>query len=638
MSVRATQGSASGEAQATTPTPPGPPQNVITTEVAPTSVTMDWTKPERDGGRPIEGYRVGTYESQEFTTGTSWQFTDLKPERDYTFVVSAENSVGESDKVAITVRTPREPTTPGAPRDLRALPSSARSIVVDWTPPEDDGGLPIEGYLIAWAGGASVYATETSVEVRGLTPATKYIFTVRARNALGLSPSASVSARTTLDPQPRPEPQTPSEPRALKAAKTTKNSVTVTWKKPSFQGNGTFLRYAVSWDGSRSETDATRFTIDGLAPGTDVTVSVRAFNEAKGESDPAVITVYTDPDPIPAPTVPSPPIDPEVSLVIDNSMRIDWRPPAFDGGTPVTGYQVSWGPVTDPTDRRVDTVLEPVFIAFDLQFGTEYEFSIRALNVMGASGPSSVRGWTNIDPVPAPRVPSAPRDLALVLGTPTELLLGWAAPADDGGTPIEGYVISWTAGSSPDVHLTYVEDPYVLLLGLTPATTHAIEVRALNGTGLSLPASLSATTIIDPVPTPQIPSSPRDLVVTGTTPTSIALRWTAPASDGGSPVTAYLVRAAGVPPVLVTDTTALLTGLVPERTYDMSVQAVNQLGESESARVTGRTQASPPAPGPTPGRRRSLRARPERTPMAPSISTGSRGPCARPRPASGPPT
>ena len=72
-------------------------------------------------------------------------------------------------------------------------------------------------------GSAGATYTDTS-----LTPNTRYVYSIKARNALGLSPvSASVNAETPRDPQ-----GVPATPSGLAVDSQTHNSITLSWDDP----------------------------------------------------------------------------------------------------------------------------------------------------------------------------------------------------------------------------------------------------------------------------------------------------------------------------------------------------------------------------------------------------------------------
>ena len=87
-----------------------------------------------------------------------------------------------------------------------------------------------------------------------------------------------------------------------------------------------------------------------------------------------------------------------------------------------------------------------------------------------------------------------------------------------------------------------------------------------------------------------VPGKPGTPDITGTDKSSVALKWVAPDSDGGSPITNYLVqfRLSGSTQwllandsVTVPDTTFSVTGLKEGKEYEFRVMAKNKAGLSE---------------------------------------------------------
>lgn len=93
---------------------------------------------------------------------------------------------------------------PSAPFPISAIPESSNAIQLSWRP-GFDGHSSITGYKLETRreSGAYVVLEEniavTSYTVRNLDPYTTYTFKISARNAVGLSPGASVTNRTLED-------------------------------------------------------------------------------------------------------------------------------------------------------------------------------------------------------------------------------------------------------------------------------------------------------------------------------------------------------------------------------------------------------------------------------------------------------
>lgn len=93
---------------------------------------------------------------------------------------------------------------PSPPLPISAIPHSSTFIQLSWRP-GFDGHSSITGYRIEMKreSGAYVVLEEnislTSYTVRNLDPYTTYTFRISARNAVGLSPGATVANQTLQD-------------------------------------------------------------------------------------------------------------------------------------------------------------------------------------------------------------------------------------------------------------------------------------------------------------------------------------------------------------------------------------------------------------------------------------------------------
>jgi fibronectin type III domain protein/putative Ig domain-containing protein/uncharacterized protein DUF11/centrosomal CEP192-like protein len=93
--------------------------------------------------------------------------------------------------------TGRGLTAPGAPT-IAAVTAGDGTATVGFSPPTDDGGLPINGYTVtASPGGGSATGTASPITVAGLDDGTSYTFTVTATNRAGDGPSSAPSMAVT---------------------------------------------------------------------------------------------------------------------------------------------------------------------------------------------------------------------------------------------------------------------------------------------------------------------------------------------------------------------------------------------------------------------------------------------------------
>jgi hypothetical protein len=196
---------------------------------------------------------------------------------------------------------------------------------------------------------------------------------------------------------------------------------------------------------------------------------------------------------------------------------------------------------------------------------------------------------------PTPPV-AAPTSVAAAAGDTTiTVTWGTVAPADNGGAPILGYMITeHDEGWAVDHPFTTGS---ITLTGLPNGTAHRFNVRAYNevGTGPASAASNSAT----PAPA-TVPGAPTGVGGTAGDARAI-LTWTPPASTGGSPITGYRIvpRIAGVAQTPIDTLSATpgftVTGLTNGTAYTFIVRALNSVGASADSAASSAITPTAPA-------------------------------------------
>jgi Ca2+-binding RTX toxin-like protein len=214
---------------------------------------------------------------------------------------------------------------------------------------------------------------------------------------------------------------------------------TVTWTAPASDLPVTGYTVERS-DGSTvvlTDVPATArsFTATGLTGGTAYTFRVRAVNMIGAGAYSAASAPVT-------PTAPVAPGAPAIGTATGGNAQavVRWTPPATDGGSPVTRYEVVVRNAT--TGRTVGAVRPAPAAARQLTVtglvnGTAYRFQVRAVNAVGGG---ALSGASNaVTPATVPGTPASVSATPGAAGGARTASVAWTAPTDDGGAAITGY-------------------------------------------------------------------------------------------------------------------------------------------------------------------------------------------------------
>uniref|UniRef100_A0A8C6J6M2 Uncharacterized protein n=1 Tax=Melopsittacus undulatus TaxID=13146 RepID=A0A8C6J6M2_MELUD len=253
-----------GESEASPPSEPvvykpSQPGEIEITSIFKDSITLEWERPESDGGKEILGYWVEYRQSGEST----WkkcnkerikdrQFTvgGLLEATEYEFRVFAENQTGLSrprrTAMAVKTKLTYKPDKPVGPIVIESILKN--SVVISWQPPEDDGGAMITSYIIekreAKEGAewqlVSSSISGTTCRIVNLTENAGYYFRVSAQNTYGISEALEVSSVVVMKP---PFGKQITKYQLLCASVITKDSCVVSWKPPASDGGAKIRTY-----------------------------------------------------------------------------------------------------------------------------------------------------------------------------------------------------------------------------------------------------------------------------------------------------------------------------------------------------------------------------------------------------------
>ena len=417
----------------------------------------------------------------------NWSLSAVTPLGREPVTITATDDRGLATTVSIAV------TARGAPTDARATPGD-RSAALAWTAPPAVPGLPVTGYRLersgddgaTWTPLPDLPAASPSATCDGLVNGAAYRFRTAAIDADGVGPWSEASAPVT----PRTVPAAAAAPTATRGV----GQATLAWKAPASDGGAAITDYTVqsSQDGGTTWTTfphavstATTITVTGLPNGVSHLFRVAAVNVAGAGN-------FSDPStPVVPGRVAAAPAPPTATRGV-GQVTLAWKPPASDGGLPITDYVVrqsadggvTWTTVADQVSTATTAVVS------GLANGTSYLFRVAAVTAVG-------RGYLSTDsaPVVPATLAGAPQALAATPGSGA-MTLSWKAPASDGGAAVVDYAIlwsdddgrSWKAFAHPATTATAAT-----IAGLPSAVAIRFRVAAVNSVGTGPASEVTAT-------------------------------------------------------------------------------------------------------------------------------------------------
>ena len=209
-----------------------------------------------------------------------------------------------------------------------------------------------------------------------------------------------------------------------------------------------------------------------------------------------------------------------------------------------------------------------------------YNLKVTAINVAGESHPT-------LEQIKVGEPPSSPLYPTMTSITPDELTVEWDHPLDDGCLPVLHYVISRDAVDldetvAPD--LNSFTDDISSTADFPLGTLITYEIKAVNHAGASLYSEPLVVTV------GQAPNPPTDLEISRRiSETSVEIQWEADVYIANNlPTTSYLVylddlSGNEVEPYSVSSPETTLSGLELGHSYQVSVSAVNLIGEGATS-------------------------------------------------------
>jgi Fibronectin type III domain len=487
---------------------------------------------------------------------------------------------------------------PSAPVNVVAT-AGLSSATVTWTQADNGGDIVQHSTVTAQPGGivTQVTGSGTTANVTGLTPGTSYTFTVVATNEIGDSAVSAASNAATVF-------TTPGAPVGVTGVRGNAQ-VSLSWNPPADTGGAAIVAYEIT--GSPSPTTAIRVpangtgtqstVITGLVNGTSYVFDVVADNG--GRSSPAA-------SPAVVPDVqPNAPSGVSANQTGTNSASVTWAAPAPNGGTGVTGYQVTAISATDGSGPSISVPASPLVASVSgLTANTTYTFTVEARNGAGLGAISQASDAVFMaTTVGAPSQPNSVAASFDVNGAqPGEMAtVTWAAPDNAGNSPITEYEVSATpaagsGGLTPAPQFPNASTFSFNVTGLTGGVSYTFTVAAVNSQGTGAGATSNSVAVQGRPQAPSLNSLTAFAGAAGGS-GSISAGWSAPGNNGGSPITNYTASFSGTN-VSAGTGLSVNSGALPTRcaTYSVSVTASNKWGSATSGTGTKVNAVAPGAP------------------------------------------
>ncbi|XP_050933156.1 receptor-type tyrosine-protein phosphatase F isoform X2 [Lates calcarifer] len=530
------------------------------------------------------------------------ELTNIRQSANYTCVAISSLGMIETTAQIIVKALPKPPTS------LIVTETTATSVTLTW----DSGNPePVSYYVIQYRAKLSDNGFQevdgvatTRYSIGGLSPFSEYEFRVMAVNNVGRGPPSGIVDTRTSEQAPS------SPPLHVQARMLSSSTMLVQWEPPE-EPNGQIRGYRIYYSSlhdaplsawQKHNTDDSQLTtISGLT--TDITYSLRvlAFTSV-GDGPPSdVLQIKTQQG------VPAQPSGFEAEAELDSRIMLSWLWPVQE---PIIGFELLYWEANNPTDKHHVTFDPAGSYAVDgLKPDTVYMFSLAARSDMGLGVFTQP-----IEARTAQSTPSAPpQEVHLLSLTSTSIKVSWVAPPTDSRHgEIVRYSLAYQALTGEDMERHQVSGigadvtSYVLE-DLEKWTEYMVWVRAHTdvGPGPESPAARIRTK--EDVPG----APPRKVEVDAVNSTALRVTWKPPLSvkqhgqirgyqlvysrlENGEPHGQPVIVDVSLPEAQE----AIITGLLPETTYSLTVAAYTTKGDGarSKAKVVTTTGAVPGKP------------------------------------------
>lgn len=596
------------------------PRSLAIAQIKQTTAHASWNAPTDNGGLAVTGYRVSVFDSQSNliagldTTETSITISDLDANQTYSVSVAAVNERG----VGVASEASEFTTLIGAPSKVRNITAtaSAGNTVYEliWDAPLSDGGSPIQEYFARWSSdnGATwsdeVSSRSTTTTFSSIPTGRGLIFEVRARNSELSSQSEKLEQGVV--------PSTP-----LVSLSAFPGGLSAAWVTP-VSTSSALVGYAiqVSMNGGNdfesysTNAESNAWSLPVVSIGEQVSVRIAAINASGTSAYSQWLTETSGSLQVNAETFSGTGV---VGTSRAGFILLDWDP--------ITGYTSLLKKITATVSvynqsgvllkqRQVDQPQTGVTVG---QLPTGEPVSVQiALCGYSSDGTEycgeEVTLGEDLTPV---TWPSKPENLALDQSSINsgEVTVDWQAPSDDGGAPIEEYLVEVVdqtpLAASLKVAAASIKAAAVTrevrvnansteakLTGFQPGKKYRVTIKAKN----SEVANYSEAIGVD-INTPSADPAPAGLKLVSAATPNVALKWNLYPGSSSFRITCVAAGKEPVTKLVSKNSDNQLSGFAVNINYSCSVAAA--IGEGFTAdslpvsvKVVALVPAKPAAP------------------------------------------
>ncbi|XP_043570680.1 receptor-type tyrosine-protein phosphatase delta isoform X8 [Chiloscyllium plagiosum] len=525
------------------------------------------------------------------------ELNNVRESANYTCVAMSTLGVIEAFSEVTVKALPKPPGTPVVTE------TTATSVTLTW----DSGNPePVAHYIVQHKPKHSDGPFQeidgvatTRYSVGGLSPYSDYEFRVIAVNNIGQGPPSEPVETRTGEQAPS------SPPRSVQARMLSTTTMLIQWEEPE-EANGQIRGYRVyytmdpqqhinNWQ-KHNVDDSMLTTIANLTPETTYTIRVLAFTSVGDGPHSPEIQVKTQQG------VPSQPNNFKAEPKSDTSIMLSWTPPRQDT---IIRYELYYREGEYGKEQLVTFEPKMTYLLEDLKPNTMYFFRLAARSEHGLGASTAQISAQTMETKPS----APPQDIKCMSPSSTSILVSWLPPpAENQNGIITKYTIKYTANdqeaSSPNEVLDIPPDTRQYLLEhLEKWTEYRIIMTAHTDVGPGPESSPILIRTDEDVPS----GPPRKVEVEALNSTAITVSWRSPVPNKQhGQIRGYQVHYVrmehgeprGQPmlkDIMLADAQwqnddspeheMIISGLLPETTYSVTVTAYTTKGDGARSRA-----------------------------------------------------